>query len=109
MFMVDVNHRILKFNVASFDVLLNADGLCETLKCEINVKKCLPVLLYGVGASNLDDASLYKTYIAYRKIFRYIFRLSKWAHVTELLNVFGIESLYNEFNRKRSKLISIVI
>ena len=80
-FVIDVNDRIWKFNAASHDVLLNADGLCETVKCEIIDKKCLPVLMYRAGASNLKDAiyilykRLYKMYIAYKKIFRCIFRL----------------------------------
>ena len=30
-------------------------------------------------------------YIAYRKIFKYFFRLLIWAHLTELLTVFGID------------------
>ena len=46
MLLMDVNDRIIKFNAASFDVFLNADRLCETVKCEIIVKKFLPILLY---------------------------------------------------------------
>ena len=61
-FEMDVKDRIIKLSAASFDALLNADGLCETVKCEIIFKKCLPVLLYGAGTSNLNDASLYKVY-----------------------------------------------
>ena len=47
MLLMDVNDRIIKFNAASFDVFLNVDGSCETeKKCEIIVKKFLPILLY---------------------------------------------------------------
>ena len=34
-FEMDVKDRIIKLSAASFDALLNADGLCETVKCEI--------------------------------------------------------------------------
>ena len=44
-------------------------------------------------------------YIANRKIFRIFFRPPMWAHLTELLSVFDVESLYDVVNRKRSKVV----
>ena len=44
--------------------------------------------------------------IAYKKIFTFIFRPPMWVHLTELLTVFGIESLFDVINRNRSEIIS---
>jgi hypothetical protein len=91
---VDVNDRIKKFNGAAYDVLLNSHDLSEVVRCEIIVKKCLPVLLYGIGCVELFHDDRYKLFVAYRKAFRYIFHLSLKAHISELLEVFGVKSLY---------------
>ncbi len=88
---IDVNDRIKKFNMAAYDVLLNTTDLTEVIRCELIVKKCLPVLLYGVGAFKIGNNEVYRMHIAYRKIFRYIFNLPLWAHITELLNVFNVK------------------
>ena len=94
---IDINDRIKKFNAAAYDVLLrpNSSDLSETIRCELVVKKCLPILLYGIGAINVDQIAIYRLHVAYRKIFRYIFNLPLWAHISELLEVFNIESVKN--------------
>ena len=73
---IDVDDRIIKFNVAAYNVLINTKDLSEVLKCKIIVKKCLPVLLYGIGGTDVSDIDIYKMHISYRKIFRYIFHSS---------------------------------
>ena len=76
--------------------MINTKDLSEVLKCEIIVKKCLPVLLYGIGETEVPDNDIYKMHISYRKIFRYIFHLSLRSPVTELLDVIGIVAIkYN--------------
>ena len=39
--------------MAAYDVLLNTSDLNEVIRCELIVKKCLPVLLYGIGVFQL--------------------------------------------------------
>jgi hypothetical protein len=90
---LDVDERIKKFNMAAYDVLLNSNDLSETVRCELIIKKCLPVLLYGVGAIKVSNDAVYRMHIAYRKIFRYIFKLSLTAHISELLHAFGITTV----------------
>ena len=43
---IDVEDRIRKFNMVAYDVLLNTSDLNEVIRCELIVKKYLPVLLY---------------------------------------------------------------
>ena len=43
LFVMNVNNSVV--NTTSFDVLLNPEGLYMTVKCNIIVKKCLPILL----------------------------------------------------------------
>ena len=66
---IDVKDRIRKFNMATYDVLLNTNDLNEVIRCELIVKKCLPVLLYGVGGVSITNRVIYKLHIAYRKIY----------------------------------------
>ena len=63
------------------------------VRCELIVRKCLPVLLYGVGAFKIGNSEVYRLHIAYRKIFRYIFNLPLWARISELLNVCNIKPI----------------
>jgi hypothetical protein len=102
---VDVNDRIKKFNSSAYDVLLNSSDLSEVVRCEIIVKKCLPVLLFGVGCYKLFQDDLYKLHVAYRKIYRFIFRLSLRAHISEFLEVFGVKSVFELFDIKESCMI----
>ena len=50
---IDVDDRIKKFNMSAYNVLINTKDLSEVIKCEIIVKKCLPVLLYGMGGTEV--------------------------------------------------------
>ena len=87
---IDVEDRIRKFNMATYDILLNTSDLNEVIRCELIVKKCLPVLLYGIGGVSITNRDIYKLHIAYRKIYRYIFKMSLRASISELLNAFHI-------------------
>ena len=101
---IDINDRIKKFNAAAYDVLLNFSDLSETIRCELVVKKCLPILLHGIGAINVDQIAIYRLHIAYRKIFRHIFNLPLWAYISELLEVFNTESVENILCLKRQRI-----
>ena len=85
----------MKFNTACYNALLNSNDLSEVIKCELVVKKCLPVLMYGIGCIGIDVEEEYKIYLAYWKMFRYIFHLSLRSHISELLDVFHINSTHN--------------
>ena len=91
---LDVDERIRKFDAAiCFDVLLNSSDLSDIVRCELIAKKCLPVLIYGIGVVEINQNAVYKLHIVYRKMFRYIFKLSKYAHLSALLDVFGLKSI----------------
>ena len=79
----DIDDRIKKFNAAAYDILLNSSDLSETITCELVVKKCLPInlLLYGIGAINVDLIAIYRLHVAHLKIIIYIFNLPLWAHI----------------------------
>ena len=100
---IDIDDRIKKFNAAAYDVLLNSSDLSETIECELVIKKCLPILLCGIGVINVDQIAIYRLHVAYRKIFRYIFNWPLWAHISELLEVFNIESVENIISLKRQR------
>jgi hypothetical protein len=102
---VDVGDRIKKFNSCAYDVLLNSNDLSEIVRCEIIVKKCLPVLLYGLGYGELMHDDVYKLHVAYRKVYRYIFKMSLRSHISELLNVFGVRPISDLINEKRCNFL----
>ena len=74
-FTIDVEERICKFNMAAYDVLLNTSDLNEVIRCEL-IKKSLPVLLYGIGGVSITNCDIYKLHIAYKKIYRYTFKMT---------------------------------
>ena len=93
---LDVGDKIRKFNISAYDVLLNSADLTEVVRCELIVKKCLPILLYhGAGTFKMSNNDMYRLHIAYRKISRYIFNLPLWAHISELLEVFNVKPIAN--------------
>ena len=75
--------------------MLNSADLTEVVRCELIVKKCLTILLYGAGVFTISNNDMYRLHIAYRKIFRYIFNLPLWAHISELLEVFNVKPIAN--------------
>ena len=81
---IDVEDRIRKFNMAAYDVLLNTIDLNEVIRCELIVKKYLPVLLSGIGGVSIANREIYKLHIAYRIIYRYIFKMSLRASISDL-------------------------
>ena len=100
----DIDDRIKKFNATACDVLLNSSDLSGTIRYELVVKKCFPILLYGIGAINVDQIAINRLHVTYRKIFRYIFNLPLWAFMFELLEVFNIESVENIIYLKRQRI-----
>ena len=60
------------------------------MRCELIVKKFLPVLLYGIGDVLITYRDIYKLHIAYRKICTHIFKISLRASISNLLNAFNI-------------------
>ena len=57
-----VEVRIRKFNMAAYDVLVNTSDLNEVIRCEVIVKKCLPVLLFGIGGVSVTNCGAYTNY-----------------------------------------------
>ena len=56
----DVEDRIRKFNMAAYYVLLKTSDLNEVRRCELIVKKCLPVLLYEIGGVSITNCKIAK-------------------------------------------------
>ena len=100
MLTIDVEYRIRKFNMAAYDVLLNTSDLNEVIRYELIVKKCLPVLLYGIGGVSITNWDICNLHIAYRKIYRYIFKMSLRVSISDLLNVFNITPLVELIENK---------
>ena len=62
MLTIDVEDRIRKFNMAANDILLHTSDLREGIRCGLIVKKCLPVLLYGIGGVSTTNRDTYTNY-----------------------------------------------
>ena len=74
MLTLDVDERIRKINAVAFDVLLNTCDLSKIVRCMLITKKCLPMLMYGIGVVEINPNAVHKLHIAHRKMFRYIFK-----------------------------------
>ena len=72
----------------SFNIIMNSNDLSELVRRELIVKKCLSLLLDGMGLSLISEMNYYRIHVVYRKTFRYIFKLLVWAHLSELLGIF---------------------
>jgi hypothetical protein len=60
--------------MAAYTVLLNNSDLWENIRfrCELIVKKCVPILMYYMRVIKIRKDNVYKMNITYRKIYRYI-------------------------------------
>ena len=85
--------------------MLNSADLPEVVKCELIAKKFLPILLYSARAFKISNNDMYRLHIAYRKIFRYIFNLPLWAHISELLEVFNVKPFANLIKDREHNMI----
>ena len=79
---------------------MNTSDLNEVIRCELIVKKCLPVLLYGIGDVSITNRDIYKLHIAYRKIYRYIFKMPLRACISDLINAFNITPIVELIENK---------
>ena len=70
---VDIDQRLIKFNTAASNIIMNSKDLTEVLRYELIVKKCLPILLYGIGLSLIIEVDCYRMHVTHSKMFRYIF------------------------------------
>ena len=102
---IDVDDRIKKLNMSAYNVLINTKDLSEVLKCEIIAKKCLPVLLYGMGGTEVPDNNIFKMHISYTKNFRYIFHLSLRSPFTEFLDVFATVAMKDNICKIRESVV----
>jgi hypothetical protein len=105
--MIDVDDRIKKFNMAVYTVLLNNSDLWENIRfrCELIVKKCVPILMYHMGVIKIRKDNVYKMNITYRKIFRYIFQKFHRSNISALLDVFHIKPVEEMIMNKYTKLL----
>ena len=87
------------------DVLLNTNDLNEVIRRELIVKKCSLVLLYGIGGVSITNRDIYKLHIAYRKICKYIFKMSLRASISDLLNVLNNTPIVELIENKRRNFI----
>ena len=102
---VDVDDRLKKFNMSAYNVLISTKDLSEVLISEIIVKKCLLVLLRGMGETEVPDNDISKMHISYWKIFIYIFHLSLRSPIAELLDVFGIVAIKDNICKIRERFV----
>ena len=87
MLTVDVEDRIRRCKMAVYGVLLNTRILSEVIKSELIT--CIAI--WNCGASIIyTNCDTYKLNFAYRKMYRYIFKMSLHASISDLLNVFNI-------------------
>ena len=105
---IDDEDRIRKFNMAAYDVLLNTSDLNEVIRCKIIFKQCLPVLLCGIGGVSITNRDIYKLHIAYKIIYRYIFKMSLRASISDLLNAFDITPIVELIEYKTRNCMSYV-
>ena len=54
---------------------------------------------------NIDKNDTYRLHIAFRKIFRFIFKLPIWSHISELLSVFGVPVVCDVVNEKELNIM----
>ena len=86
---------------------MNFKDLTEVVKYELIVKKCLPILLYGMGLSFISEMDCCRMHAAYRKMLRYIFKLPLWAHLSEILGIFNIEPISVLLNNKYTDFLNV--
>ena len=59
--------------------------------------------------SKSKEVDCYGMHVAYRKIFRYIFKLPLWAHLPELMGILNIDPISILLNNKYSDFLKVNI
>ena len=60
----------------------------------------------SLGCGHVWSDDVHRHRVAYRKIFRYVFKLSWRVSITELLNIFGVQSVGCLLELKRNRLLN---
>ena len=55
----DIDHRLRKFNTATFNIIMDSKELSEAIKSKLIVKKFLPILLNGMDSSLNSEVDCY--------------------------------------------------
>ncbi len=64
--------------------------------------------VYRVVAVKISSNALYRLHMAYRKIFRFIFHLPLWAHISKLLHAFNVIPIAECIDKRNCALLSSV-
>lgn len=104
--LVNVDHNCRKFFGAAYGVLQRCASLSELILCEIIVRKCLPILLYGLECIVLNSAQRHKLNVAFNNVMRRIFKVSRRTSVRNLLYYVGIKPVKILLDERRCLLLA---
>ena len=79
--------------------------LSEEVKSELIIRRCLPILAYGVDILQLSSVQIHKLSVAFNCIFRRIFHLARNTSVRNILHYMGTNSLPFTFDQRRVLLV----
>ena len=57
--------------------------------------------------SLISEVNCYRMHVAYSKMFRFILKLSFWAHLSELLGIFNIKPISVLLNNKYTDFLKV--
>jgi hypothetical protein len=95
----DLSCRARKFQCAVCAVLRNKLPGHESVYVELILKKCMPILFYGIGVFSLSSNMLNMLSQMWNMAFRFVFGLRKFdstRHVFQMCNTMSLKYLFDE-------------
>jgi hypothetical protein len=102
---VDVNVNCRKFLGACFGMFQRCGALSEPVLCELVLKKCLPILVYGTECIRLKTAQKQRLNVAFNTVIRRVFKLSKYTSVKNIIFYIGGKPVKILLDERRCLLI----
>jgi hypothetical protein len=95
----DMSNRARKFQCAVCSVLRNKLPGHELVYTELVIKKCMPILCYGLGVFNLNSSTLTNMSQVWNMAFRFVYGLRKHdstRNVFLMCNTMSLKYLFEE-------------
>ena len=102
---VDVNVNCRKFLGACFGMFQRCGALNELILCELVLKKCLPILVYGLECVRLKAAQKQRLSVSFNTVIRRVFKLSRYTSVKNVIFYVGGKPVKILLDERRCLLI----
>jgi len=103
--MVDITSLKRSFYAACNSILVQCRYMIETVQVQLVRSYCLPLLLYCVGALDLNSTSIRDVSVCWNDAFRKIFKYNRWESVKMVQYFCGVLDFTHYYHMHRWKFL----